>query len=202
MVGKPITVYCYYAPADHMYVHELKKHLAFLEKRGLLTLWQDGDIYLGADIRKERLSLLNHADVILIFVSPDFLDSDSCFGTEMRQIMQRHALGEAYVIPILLRPVHWQGAPFSHIEPLPKNGVPVSSERWFHLDEALFGVTQGIVTVLQELLGDQFKQQAEGPEMQPRETLQAQKNFQTVFDQRGQIVNGGQYNASGDMNLR
>src|SRR5436853_4552541 len=90
MGEKSIAVYLDYAPADHMYVHELKKHLAFLEKQELLTLWQDGDIYPGADFRKERLARLYNADVILIFVSPDFLESDSCFSAEMQQVMQRH----------------------------------------------------------------------------------------------------------------
>ena len=199
-----IAAYLYYASADHIYVYELKKHLAFLEKQGLLTIWQDGDIAPGADFREERLSRLSNADVILIFVSPDFLGSDSCFGTEMQRIMQRHASGNACVIPILLRPVHWQGAPFSHIQPLPKNGVPVSSERWSHLDKALFAVTWEIVTVLQKLLGDQFelKQHAEDPVLQPGETPQAQKTFQTVVHQQGQFVNGNQYITGGDMNFR
>jgi hypothetical protein len=204
VINGSLTVCLYYAPTDHLYVHELKKHLTFLEKQGLLTFWQDEDIYPGTDFRQERLSHLNSADVVFIFVSPDFLASDLCFAPEMQQIMQRHASGDLCVIPILLRPVHWQGAPFSHLQPLPKNGVPISSEYWPHLDEALFAVTQEIVTVLQKLLGDQFqvKRSTEDPAMQPKEKPLSQKQFHAIFNQQGQSVHGNQYNASGDINLR
>jgi hypothetical protein len=35
--------------------------------------------------------------------------------------MERHQASEARVIPILLRPVDWTGAPFSQLPVLPKN---------------------------------------------------------------------------------
>jgi hypothetical protein len=204
MAGKSITLYCYYAPVDHKYILELKKHLASLEKQGWLIVWHDGDIDAGTDFINVKLSRLNNADVILIFVSPDFVASDACFSPEMRQSVRRHISGEAHIIPIYLRPAHWQETPFYHIQPLPKNGEPVTSKSWFHLDEALFDVTQGIRAILQKLLGDELnmEQHVSDQEAQPAETRQVQKNSWSQFNMEGQIVMGNQYNASRDMHIK
>lgn len=40
--------------------------------------------------------------------------------------MQRHQAGLARVIPILLRAVDWKGAPFSELQMLPENAIPVA----------------------------------------------------------------------------
>lgn len=54
---------------------------------------------------------------------------------------ERHQAGEARVIPILLRPVYWAGAPFSQLEVLPKNHQPVTT--WANQDAA-FREIEGI----------------------------------------------------------
>lgn len=201
MAEKPTTIYCCYASADQPYVYELKKHLAFLENQSLLAIWQNTDIQPGTDLKKERSLRLHSADIVLIFVSPDFLASNVYSDTEMQAIIQQHALGNTHVIPILTRPVHWQGTLFSHLQALPTNGVPISS--WSHLDEALFDVTQDILTALQKLLGDHFIQQhTRGTKGQPEEPLPAYKQkSSTIFNQWGHTVHGGQNNAGGDINF-
>ena len=52
--------------------------------------------------------------------------------------MERYAAGEAYVIPIILRPVYWQGALFGKLQALPTDAKPVTSPKWHNLDEAFF----------------------------------------------------------------
>jgi len=56
--------------------------------------------------------------------------------------MERHQAGAARVIPILLRPVDWQGALFSQLPVLPKNQQPVTS--WDNRDEAFQAIAEGI----------------------------------------------------------
>ena len=43
----------------------------------------------------------------------------------MIQAVGRHECGEACVIPIILRPIYWQKAPFGKLQALPKDGKPV-----------------------------------------------------------------------------
>src|SRR5205085_8494618 len=85
---------------------------------------------------------LNTADIILLLVSSDFMASNYCYGIEMKRAMERHTTGEARVIPIILRPVDWQNAPFGKLLALPKDGKPINT--WTNLDKALLEVAQGI----------------------------------------------------------
>jgi hypothetical protein len=47
--------------------------------------------------------------------SSDFLASDFCYGVEMTRAMQRHEIGTARVIPVILRPCDWHSAPFGKL---------------------------------------------------------------------------------------
>ncbi len=93
---------------------------------------------------------LNSAHIILLLVSPDFIDSDYCYGTEMKQAMERHERGEACVIPVILRQVYWQDMPFGKLQALPTDAKPVMSRHWFDQDEALNDVAQGIRNAIQK----------------------------------------------------
>jgi hypothetical protein len=70
------------------------------------------------------------------------LASDYCYELEMRRALTRHDAGEARVIPVILRSVDWQGAPFVRLQALPKDGKPVTS--WANEDEAFTDVARGI----------------------------------------------------------
>jgi hypothetical protein len=63
--------------------------------------------------------------------------------------MKRHQAKEAHVIPILLRPVDWAGAPFSQLPVLPNNKQPVTI--WDNQDEAFREIAEEIRGVALEL---------------------------------------------------
>ena len=71
----------------------------------------------------------------------------------MKRAMERHRLKEARVIPIILRPVHWQGALFGKLQALPTDTTPVISSKWYSRDEAFFNIAEGIRQIVTELLG-------------------------------------------------
>ena len=62
--------------------------------------------------------------------------------------MERHERGEACVIPILLRPVIWQDAPFAKLQVLPNNARAITE--WRNRDQALSAIAQGIEQVAKE----------------------------------------------------
>ena len=68
----------------------------------------------------------------------------------MEQAIKRHNAGKSCVIPIILRPVIWEDAPFSKLQILPTNGIPVT--RWQDRDEALWDVAKGVCNVVKEML--------------------------------------------------
>jgi COMPASS component SWD3 len=145
------TIFICYARKDKILLNELKAHLRPFQRQGLIELWDDGDISAGTDWEQEISKHLNTAQIILLLVSPSFLNSDYCYGIEMRRAIEKHERKEAQVIPIILDHVHWQVDPLNKLQALPTDGKPVMSSSWFSLNEAFFNVTRGILLVIDQL---------------------------------------------------
>ena len=60
---------------------------------------------VGTEWEREISQHLNTAQIILLLVSPDFMDSEYCYGSEMKKAMEGHERGEAGVIPVIPHPV-------------------------------------------------------------------------------------------------
>ena len=82
------------------------------------------------------------ADLILLLVSMDFLNSDYIWGKELATAVERARRGDASVIPVLLRAVDIEDAPFAQLQGLPTDLRPVTS--WPNRDEAWTDVAKGI----------------------------------------------------------
>src|SRR2546428_10156053 len=104
-------IYLSYAYRDALLADDLKKHLLPLMKSGLVELVMDTEIDPGGNWRSTSNKYLSIANIILLLVSPDFLNSDYCYSTEMMRAIQRHEQGEVLIIPIILRPVYWSETP-------------------------------------------------------------------------------------------
>ena len=85
----------------------------------------------------------------------DFLASDYCYDVEVKRAMERHDAGEARVIPVILRPVDWKGAPFGKLQALPRDARPVTE--WPNRDQAFLDIAQGIRAAAEELAFSQIK---------------------------------------------
>src|SRR5437762_3425167 len=141
-----IKIFFSYAHEDQELRDELEKHLKVLKRQGHALTWHDRNISAGKEWAREIDTHLNTADIILLLVSSDFMESDYCYESEMKHALQRHERGEADVLPIILRPVYWEDAPFSKFQVLPKNGTPVT--HWLDRDEAFENITKGILEVI------------------------------------------------------
>lgn len=139
---QPIQVFFCYSRNDEELRDELANHLTMLKRQQVISAWYDRDITAGSDWVGEINAYLNTAQIILLLISADFLASDYCYDVELARAMQRHAAGEARVIPVILRPCDWQTAAFGTLRALPKNGLPIT--KWGDRDEAFLNVVQGI----------------------------------------------------------
>ncbi|MBW4482449.1 MAG: HEAT repeat domain-containing protein [Tildeniella torsiva UHER 1998/13D] len=148
-LGKIISLYLSYAPADKALQIQLANHITLLERQGVITSWSSHQILPGSDRTQTIHQQLNTADIILLLISPDAIADDTCYHLETQRAIERHQSGEARVIPILLRPVDWQGAPFSQLDVLPKNHQPVTT--WPNQDQAFQEIAEGIRTVAMEM---------------------------------------------------
>jgi len=145
-----VKIFFCYAHEDESLLKRLKTHLKPLQRQGLINMWHDRDISAGAEWEREIDEHLNAAQIILLLVSPDFMDSDYCYGIEMKRAVERHEQGEARVIPIILCHVYWQGEPLGKLQALPRDAIPVKS--WQDQDEALYNVVEDVHKVVMDLL--------------------------------------------------
>ena len=136
------NVFISYSHADEELRQKLEKHLAGLRRQGVISTWHDRRIGPGEEIHNQISAQLDSADIIILLVSADFLASDYCYKIEMTRAMARHDEGTARVIPVILRPCDWHGAPFGKLKAVPTNGKPVVKHAT--LDDGFVEVTQAV----------------------------------------------------------
>ncbi len=142
-------VFISYSHQDQALRQKLDNHLANLKRQNIITSWYDGDITSGTEWQPQIMEHLNNAQIILLLISDDFMASDFCYSIEMTQAIARHNANQARVIPIILRPVDWKGAPFEKIQALPTGGKPVTN--WSNQDDAFVDVVRGIRKAINDL---------------------------------------------------
>src|SRR5713226_6014502 len=145
----PIEIFYSYSHEDEALRKELEKHLSSLQQQGFIAGWHDRLISAGTEWEHQIDSHLNTAQIILLLISASFIDSKYCYSIEMKRALERHEAGEARVIPIILKPVDWTGAPFSKLQVLPRNRKPVTS--WKDRNAAFLEIAKDIRDTVKEL---------------------------------------------------
>jgi hypothetical protein len=140
-----------YAHADEALRNELENHLAPLKRQGLIQSWHDRRIVPGQKFSGEIERHFQDADIILLLVSSDFINSDYCYDIEMRVAIERHNRHEAVVIPVILRLCHWYDLPFGKILAATVDGKPVT--QFPSLDEGFYQVVDAIKRAAIDLAG-------------------------------------------------
>lgn len=151
-MSRSIEIFLCYAREDEPLRQGLEKHLRVLQRQGIIDIWHDRNISAGTEWERKIDSHLSTARIILLLVSPDFLDSDYCYSIEMKRAMERHEKEKACVIPIILRHVYWSKTPFGKLQALPTDGKPIVSSMWHSQDEALYDAAEGIRLAVEEMV--------------------------------------------------
>ncbi len=168
MTSEALTLFCTYAREDEALRQQLEIHLAALKRLGALRVWHDQMISAGSLRAREIATHLQAAQIILLLVSPAFLDSDYCYGVEMTEALKRHAVGEARVIPVIIRPCDWESTPLGELQALPRNAQAVTL--WDNQDAAFTLIAKELRTVIAELQNT--------PQVATTETVEAQRKKQ------------------------
>jgi hypothetical protein len=151
MAQQPIEVFFSYSREDKPLRDKLEIHLSSLKRQGVISAWHDRQIVAGSEWEEEIDRHMRTADIILLLISPDFVASKYCYDTEFPVAMDRHDAGEAYVVPILLRPVAgWKRLPFAKLQVYPSGGIPITE--WTNQDRAFVDAAEGIQESVDQLL--------------------------------------------------
>ncbi|MFM7235508.1 MAG: toll/interleukin-1 receptor domain-containing protein [Cyanobium sp.] len=123
-VGSPVRLFISYSHKDQNLREALADHLASLQREGVIDVWHDRQISAGQDWAEAIDTNLEAADIVLCLVSAGFLASSYCGDIELKRALERHAAGDARVIPVILKPADWNNTPWGVCRPCPPRGGP------------------------------------------------------------------------------
>ncbi len=138
--ARPYKVFVSYAREDEDYVKKLRAHLRSLELDGMITLWTDDQILTGDAWAEEIQKQIDQTDIMLLLMSPDFVNSDFIQRVELKQALERKVAGKNLVVPVNLRRVHLPEF-LSRLQYTPRQ-APVAGSA--DQDEAWYTVAQDI----------------------------------------------------------
>ncbi|GJL69704.1 MAG: hypothetical protein NPIRA06_23390 [Nitrospirales bacterium] len=158
---EPVDLFYSYAHEDESLREELAGHLKIMERRGVIRPWHDRCLAPGQTWDQEINTQLAAADLVLLLISADFINSDYIWGKELDVAMKRHASKEASVVPVMLRSVDITDAPFAALQGLPTDLRPVTS--WPNRDEAWTDVAKGIRRTVEQIQAGWTEKQSPMP---------------------------------------
>jgi internalin A len=145
---KSIKIFCSYSDKDKILFSKLESQLQLLKRRN-----QIAELYTSKFVESEYAfevdPHLNTADILLLFISPDYANLEYQYN-EATYAWNRYLAGEARVVPVILRPFDWKWLPFGNLYALPKFGKPVN--QWSNPDDAISDIIKGIQIVIKEIV--------------------------------------------------
>jgi hypothetical protein len=160
-VKEPIHIFISYSKYDkELYLTKMIKCLTrvhLLDRTQPLVTWYDGCLQAGGLVHKDIMDQLERADIVVLLLSPDFIDSEYCFDTELPRALQRYEQKQNIVIPVIIREtVEWVNYEIGNIKlgdltALPTKGKPL--KKWDDPDDFWASVQKGIHERVAELSG-------------------------------------------------
>lgn len=181
MSSDTIEVFISYSKQDKELRDKLLAHLRPLETRGIIT-WHDRQIPPGTQWDEEIKAHLNTADIILLLISADFLNTDYCTRVEIPEALRRHVRGEATVMPIILRQCGWQYTPLAAIQAYPEKAKPITS--WTDIDEAYTNVVDGVHLAAAEIRTRRNQQKRLSEQQQQKRPIEKQQKQKLTNQQK------------------
>lgn len=175
MTTTPLKVFIIYAHEDNQAVEQLRKQLVSLEKKETIELWHDGKILPGQKWDETIKNRLDEAELVLLCVSVDFINSAYIEDTELKKVLQRHRDGQAHLVPVILRHCDWaEYFEIGQFQALPNKARPVYSSHFPYVDEAFYEIQQGIRSIATNLLEKRAARQR--AETEAARSAEAEKN--------------------------
>jgi hypothetical protein len=130
---------------------QFEEHLSPLLRGGRIDpVWSDDSLTAGTEFDTRIRQTLEESDLILLLLSPSFVNSDYCWNIELHRALERHDAGHARAVFVLIRAVNWGEIPrIKKYTIVPRNLVAVAS--WPNIDEAFTEVVKEVERVIKEI---------------------------------------------------
>ena len=98
---RPLKVFISYAHEDDTLCEEFVKYLSQLRHDSLIEDWHDRRLTGGSEWEGQIDEHLDTADIVVLLVSQDFLNSRYCYDVEMKRALDRHKQRKTRVVPVI-----------------------------------------------------------------------------------------------------
>ena len=142
----PLKIFLSYSKSDVKLKEELDKHLVGLKNSNKIISWHDGLILPGEMWNFEIRKAIKEANLILLLISVDFLNTDYIQRVEVKDAMKRHSEGTVKIVPIILKPCDWTEFEFAKFNALPSKAVPLTN--YSNRDKAFLEIVNGLKKII------------------------------------------------------
>jgi AAA15 family ATPase/GTPase len=147
----PINIYIVYTSGDESLYREFEPYIKKLKKSGDIHSYYGRKI-IGKKWDHVTSEKLADSRVILLLVSPEFLDTEYCYQEEAHEMVDLHNRGAASVVPVLLKETDISDTPFAALDVYPSNGKSISNRYWGNTKNAMDNIFEEIKGVLQKIV--------------------------------------------------
>ncbi len=155
-------IFIAYARQDAHLLEKLRKPLNVLRRNQHCDIFYDGEIVPGERWDDRLKSELHQADIFVLLVTDDFLDSDYVNDVELSTALEKESEGRAKVIPIILRHCMWQYTLLSKFQVILHEGRPIEpSDGYVHAAHEIARVMEQRNKAMRVLLEDKERKKLE-----------------------------------------
>jgi len=146
-------IFVSYSRKDDAEKNKLLSHLSVFKHAGQTGVWSDDRIGVGEDWRERIEEALANADIALLLVTDNFLDSDFIMNKEVPVFLERQRTENLTIVPIIARPCAWQEIDWiEKINVKPRNGNPVWRDGGKYADDELATIVRDIARTIRSKL--------------------------------------------------
>jgi len=139
-------IFISYSHEDEIWKDRLMSHLNPLKNQGLLDIWVDRQISPGGKWDQEIQTAINTANISILLVSPNFLNSKFITQKEVPALLKNEEEQGLIIIPFIIIPCTWNHIPYlSQRNVLPKDGKALS--KCENIDDILVDTVDRIVAI-------------------------------------------------------
>lgn len=156
-----LKVFISYSHLDEEFIKSFTKHLTVLKDKDLIEDWLDRKMFAGDELDKKIQDNLNNADVVLWFISKNYLSSDAC-KKEKNISIDLQSKRNIKIIPIILRDCLWtEDSEISKRLVLPQDGKcvrdPNNDEAWTYIIKEIQKVVEKEIELRKIKISENFK---------------------------------------------
>jgi hypothetical protein len=124
---RPLNIAVSYAHAAPDSLSEFKNATHIDALTGAIKRWDDCCITPSSEFGQDILKAFKNADVIVLLLSPAFLESKYCMNIEVPLALKQHEAGKAVVLPVVAIDCEWEATDLAKLQGVMYHGKPIYS---------------------------------------------------------------------------